>query len=107
VLACADFDAETAERYGWVNRALPPGELAPFVEGLARRIASFPPDAVRRAKAAVDAATGAITDGLLEEAYHFNRTLADPELDARIEGALALGAQTREGELDLTRLLEQ
>ena len=106
VLACADFDAETAERYGWVNRALPPGELAPFVEGLARRIASFPPDAVRRAKAAVDAATGAITDGLLEEAYHFNRTLADPELDARIEGALALGAQTREGELDLTRLLE-
>lgn len=107
VLGCADFDAETAERYGWVNRALAPAELGPFVERLARRIAAFPPDAVRRAKVAVDAATGTITDGLIEEAYQFNRTLADPDLDARMEGALALGAQTREGELDLGALIER
>lgn len=107
VLGCADFDAETAERYGWVNRALPPDELGPFVERLARRIAAFPPDAVRRAKVAVDAATGSVADGLIEEAYQFNRTLADPELDARMEGALALGAQTREGELDLGALFER
>jgi len=107
VLGCADFDAETAERYGWVNRALPAEELAPFVERLARRIAAFPPEAVRRAKAAVDAATGDVVDGLIEEAYQFNRTLADPDLDARMEGALALGAQTREGELDLGSLIER
>ena len=43
VLGCDDFDAVTAERYGWVNRALPPDEIGPFVERLARRIASFPP----------------------------------------------------------------
>jgi enoyl-CoA hydratase/carnithine racemase len=107
VLGGADFDAETAERYGWVNRALPPDEIGAFVDGLARRIASFPPDAVRRAKASVDAAVGPIRDGLLEEAYHFNRTLADPDLDARLEAALAAGAQTRPGELDLTKLLER
>ena len=107
VLGCADFDAETAERYGWVNRALPPEELGPFVERLARRIAAFPPDAVRRAKVAVDAAIPVNDAGLIEEAYHFNRTLADPELDARMERALALGAQTREGELDLGALLER
>ncbi len=107
VLGCDDFDAETAERYGWVNRALPPDELAPFVERLAHRIAGFPPDAVRRAKASVDAATGTITEGLIEEAYQFNRTLADPDIDARMEGALALGAQTREGELDLGTLIER
>jgi enoyl-CoA hydratase/carnithine racemase len=107
VLGCADFDAETAERYGWVNRALPADELGAFVERLARRIAAFPPDAVRRAKTAVDAASGTVTDGLIEEAYQFNRTLADPDLDARMEGALALGAQTREGELDFDALIER
>jgi enoyl-CoA hydratase/carnithine racemase len=106
VLGCEDFDAELAERYGWINRALPAAEIGPFVERLARRIAAFPPEAVRLAKRAVDAAGGPLEDGLLEEAHCFNLTLADPQLDARMEGALAAGAQTREGELDLPGLIE-
>jgi enoyl-CoA hydratase/carnithine racemase len=106
VLGCEDFDAELAERYGWINRALPPAEIASFVERLARRIAAFPPDAVRLAKRAVDAAGGPVEDDLLEEAHCFNLTLADPQLDARFEAALAAGAQTREGELDLPGLIE-
>ena len=105
VLGCEDFDAVLAERYGWINRALPAAEIGPFVERLARRIAAFPPQAVRLAKRAVDAAGGP-EDGLLEEAHCFNLTLADPQLDARMEGALAAGAQTREGELDLPGLIE-
>ncbi|MDX1650770.1 MAG: enoyl-CoA hydratase/isomerase family protein, partial [Myxococcota bacterium] len=56
VLGCGSLDAETAERWGYLNRALPPERLRPFVDGLARRIAAWPPDAVARAKAAVDAA---------------------------------------------------
>jgi enoyl-CoA hydratase/carnithine racemase len=107
VLGCEDFDAELAERYGWINRALPADELGPFVERLARRIAAFPPQAVRLAKRAVDAAGGSLHDGLLDEAHYFNLTLADPELDARMEGALALGAQTREGELDLPSIIDR
>jgi enoyl-CoA hydratase/carnithine racemase len=107
VLGCDDFDAELAERYGYINRALPARELGPFVDRLARRIAGFPADAVRLAKRAVDAAGGALHDGLLEEAHCFNLTLADPELDARMEGAMAAGAQTRDGELDLPGLIER
>ncbi len=107
VLGCDDFDAQLAERYGWINRALPADELGPFVERLARRIASFPPEAVRLAKRAVDAAGGSLRDGLLDEGHYFNLTLADPELDARMEGALAQGAQTREGELDLPELIDR
>jgi len=105
VLGCADFDAETAERYGWVNRALPADEIGPFVTRLARRIASYPPDAVRHAKAAVDAAAAPFEDGLLAEQRHFHATLTDPELDARFDAALAAGAQTREGELDLMAVI--
>jgi enoyl-CoA hydratase/carnithine racemase len=107
VVGCEDFDAELAERYGWINRALPAEELGPFVERLARRIAGFPPEAVRLAKRAVDAASGPLEEGLLEEAHCFNLTLADPALDARMESALAAGAQTREGELDLPALIDR
>src|SRR5438128_4209803 len=104
VLGCDDYDAELAERYGWVNRALPPADIGPFVDRLARRIAAFPPQAVRLAKRAVDAAGGPLEDGLLEESHCFN--LTDPALDARMEGALAAGVQTRAGELDLPGLIE-
>ena len=45
VLSADDYDADTAERYGWINRALPDADLAPFVAKLARRIASFPREA--------------------------------------------------------------
>jgi enoyl-CoA hydratase/carnithine racemase len=40
VLGANDFDGDTAERYGYVNRALPDAELNRFVDVLARRIAS-------------------------------------------------------------------
>ncbi len=105
VLGCDDFDAETAERYGWVNRALPADEIGPFVEQLARRIASFPALGVRCAKQAVEAAMPSPLDGLLAEARAWNEVLTDPDLDARFDAALAAGAQTREGELDLAGLL--
>jgi enoyl-CoA hydratase/carnithine racemase len=107
VLGCDDFDAELAERYGWINRALPPAEIGPFVDRLARRIAAFPRQAVRLAKRAVDAAGGSLEDGLLEEGHCFNLTLSDPDLDARMDGALAAGAQTRAGELNLPGLIEK
>ncbi|HMF03446.1 MAG TPA: enoyl-CoA hydratase/isomerase family protein [Acidimicrobiia bacterium] len=107
VLGCEDFDAALAERYGYINRALPADELGPFVDRLARRIAAFPAHAVRLAKRAVDAAGGPLEDGLLDEAHCFNQTLADPQLDARMQGALAAGAQTREGEMDLPGLIER
>src|SRR5947209_17195229 len=84
ILGCEDFDAALAERYGWINRALPAAELRPFVHALARRIASFPREAIALAKRAVDAADATVREGLLEEAHLFNRTLAVPEARARM-----------------------
>src|SRR5207244_8508710 len=50
VLGASDFDGDTAERYGYVNRALPHAELDGFVDVLARRIASFDRRAIAAAK---------------------------------------------------------
>ena len=58
ILGCHDIDAATAEAWGYVNRALPPDELRPFVDALAARIASFPLDVIAAAKRAVDTAVG-------------------------------------------------
>src|SRR6478735_5096162 len=44
MLSADDYDAELAERYGWINRALPAAELDGFVRALAFRIAKFPAD---------------------------------------------------------------
>src|SRR5882757_2446818 len=50
VLSSDDFDADTAELYGLVNRSIPDAELDAYVYKLARRIASFNPAAVALAK---------------------------------------------------------
>ncbi len=57
ILGADDFTAEQAERYGWINRALPDAEPDAFVTRLARRIASFPAGAVRSAKRAINELT--------------------------------------------------
>lgn len=101
VLGCDDYDAELAERYGWINRAMPAAELRPFVERLARRIAAFPPSAVAHAKAAVDAAAPSPVDGLLEEHRRLRLALATPEATAAMRAFLDAGGQTREYELEL------
>jgi enoyl-CoA hydratase/carnithine racemase len=100
ILGGEDFSADLAERYGYVNRALPPEEVRPFVERLAQRIASFPADAIARAKVAVAAAEPPVEPGLIEEARRFDECLASPEARERMRGFLAAGGQTRELETE-------
>src|SRR5580704_14570339 len=45
-----DYDAVTAERYGWINRAIGDTELDDFVDRLARRLATFDPQVLATAK---------------------------------------------------------
>jgi enoyl-CoA hydratase/carnithine racemase len=106
-LGCEDFPAELAERYGWVNRALPCDEIGPFVERLATRIAGFPAEAIANAKAAVIAGEPAWEPGLTAEADLFNRCLASPAAQARMRHFLAAGGQTRELEATSPLSLEE
>jgi len=50
IASADDYDALTAERYGWINRALPDAELDNYVDRLARRLASFDPQVLTTAK---------------------------------------------------------
>jgi len=105
ILGSDIFDAETAERYGWVNRALPADELDDYVDRLASRIASYPPAAIAAAYKAVDAAVLPLEDGLKAEGELLFPVFTSPTAVQRFTAALAAGAQTRVGELDLEALL--
>ena len=104
ILGGDDLDAETAERWGWLNRVFEADEIGPFVDNLARRIASYSPYAVRLAKESVNAADGSWLDGLFEEAWLFERLLRTDEARHNMQRFLEIGGQTREGELRINEL---
>ena len=102
LLGCNDFSAELAERYGYINRALPADELTSFVEKLAHRIASFPAHTIAHTKTAVDTGVfGSLAGGLLVEAHESDLSVASAVTQARVKEALAVGAETYEGELEM------
>ncbi len=107
ILAGEDLDAETAERWGYLNRIFEPGEIGPFVEKLAARIASFPVEAVRLAKESVTAAAQPLATGLPTEAYLFQRLLRTEGAQRNMKRFLEIGGQTREGELKVGELARQ
>jgi enoyl-CoA hydratase/carnithine racemase len=104
ILGGEDLDAETAERWGLLNRAFAPGEIGSFVEALSQRIASFPAEAIERAKQAVNAAELPLADGLIEESYLFQCLLRTDAAQRNMRRFLDQGGQTREGELHVGKL---
>jgi enoyl-CoA hydratase/carnithine racemase len=54
VLSGDDFDADIAERYGWVNGTLDDNDLDSFVDTLVRRLASFDRETLAAAKAQIN-----------------------------------------------------
>jgi enoyl-CoA hydratase/carnithine racemase len=106
ILGARLFDAVTAEKYGWINRALPAAELDEFVELLARRIATLAPGVVSGTVEVVDASLSSHEDGLKVEDGVLFGLFARPAALALTHAARAAGAQTRDGERDLEALLD-
>ena len=108
ILAGEDLDAETAERWGLLNRIFAADEIEPFVDRLARRIASFSREAIMLAKESVNASALPLAEGLVEEAYLFQRSVRTDAAQNRMRRFMKSGGQTYEGEMaigDLVRRL--
>jgi len=104
VLGGGDLDAITAERWGYLNRLFEVDEIDDWVSKFAQRIAGFPAEAVRLAKAAVLASENPLEEGLKEEAFLFAKLLRTQEAQSQMRQFLELGGQTTEGELRVGEL---
>jgi enoyl-CoA hydratase/carnithine racemase len=85
LLGADDIDGELAERYGYVNRALPDAELDAFVDALATRIASFDKQALAETKHLVDVNSLPPDAEIAPEWDAFLAALARPAAQARIQ----------------------
>lgn len=105
LLSAEDYGAELAERYGWINRALPARSLGSFVGSLAQRIAGFPSQGHVSVKDRVNAITLAPADEFRRDSELFGQGMREAEAQARTQNAIERGFQTRQAELDLPRIL--
>jgi enoyl-CoA hydratase/carnithine racemase len=105
MLSAQDYDAELAERYGWINRALPAAMLDEFVRSLAHRVAGFPAAGLVAVKDRVNAIALAPVADFRRDSDLFADLVRSPEAQSRIQSATKRGLQTRQGELALGKVL--
>jgi enoyl-CoA hydratase/carnithine racemase len=105
ILSAEDYDAELAERYGWINRALPASELGDFVSLLAHRIASFPAAGQVVVKERVNAIGLPPVEDIRRDSDLFIEGVRSREFQERMQAAMKRGFQTRDAEMALARTL--
>jgi len=105
MLSGEDYDAELAERYGWINRALPAKALGDFVRSLALRMAVFPDAGRVTVKERVNAIALAPTEDFRRDSDLFGEGVVKPEAQKQLNAAFKRGFQTREAEMSLGHLL--
>src|SRR5437588_950931 len=91
LLGADDIHGELAERYGYVNRSLPDGELDGFVEALAMRIATFDKEAIAETKRLVDVASLPPDQEIRPEWDAFLASLGRPASQNRIRALMSRG----------------
>lgn len=105
MLSAEDCDADLAERYGWINRALPAATLGDFVRSLAHRIATFPTAGHLVVKDRVNAIALPGVEDLRRDSDLFIQGVRTPEVQSRIQAAMKHGFQNRQAEMALARIL--
>jgi enoyl-CoA hydratase/carnithine racemase len=93
MLSGNDYPGDIAERYGYVNRALPDAELDEFVDTLARRIASFDKESLADIKQMVNASTLPSNAEVAAEWSSFITSVQRPAAQRAITKLMELGLQ--------------
>jgi enoyl-CoA hydratase/carnithine racemase len=106
MLSAQDYDADLAERYGWINRALPAAELGDFVKSLAHRIARFPAAGHAVVKERVNAICLPSVDDFRRDSDLFLEGTRTNEFQQLTQAAMRSGFQTRAAEMNLARLVD-
>jgi enoyl-CoA hydratase/carnithine racemase len=104
MLSAQDYDAELAERYGWINRAVSADELDEFVRSLAHRIAGFPATGHIAIKERVNAIALATAEDFRRDSDLFGEAVRTAEVQGRIGEAMERGLQTRDAEMKLVSI---
>jgi enoyl-CoA hydratase/carnithine racemase len=105
MLSAGDYDADQAERYGWINRALPADSIDDFVKSLALRIAKFPAAGQIVIKQRVNASALPSAEDVRRDSDLFLEGVRSPEFQDRIRVAMKNGFQTRDAEMNLAQLV--
>ena len=95
LLGGEDFDGALAERYGYVNRAIPDVEFEGFVDRFVRRVSAFDRQALHDIKHFVNRASLPADEEFPPQMDAFWRAVASPALQARAKKAFDLGLQQR------------
>ena len=93
ILSSDDYDASTAERWGWITRALPDAELDDFVDAIAARLASFDRTSLASAKTMVNRASLPPDADLVAAYREFAHSMTLPGYLSRAASAEALVPQ--------------
>ena len=105
MLSAQDYDADLAERYGWINRALPAAELNDFVKLLAHRIAKFPAAGHAVVKERVNAINLPSAEDIRRDSDLFLEGTRTNEFQQLTQAAFENGFQTRAAEMNLAKLI--
>jgi hypothetical protein len=84
---------------------MPADALGEFVRSLAHRIARFPPSGLATVKERVNAISLALVEDFRCDSDLFGQAARNSEAQARTQAAMKHGFQTREGEMDLARMV--
>lgn len=105
MLSAQDYDADLAERYGWINRALPAAELSDFVKSLAHRVARFPAAGHAVIKERVNAICLPGVEDIRRDSDLFLEGTRTSEFQQLTQVAIENGFQTRTAEMNLAKLV--
>lgn len=94
ILSARDFDADEAEAYGTINKALDSDEIDAYVDNLAKRIAQFPAESINACKKTVyESIDKPIDEALKAEAYWLYQATSKTPAIMRFRWADEQGAQ--------------